>query len=288
MGGQLGFILTQLTFKPKALASDVKLDGQTAVITGSNVGIGLETARQLASHGVSRIILAVRDTNKGTAAKDDLVKWNAACDFQVWQLDLESSDSILSFSERVKTLDRVDIAILNAGVKQMKWTTTPYGHETNVQVNHTGTALLSILLLPILKSTAKQTGSPSRLTFTSSEGHFWTPFKEKASPNILERVDQKDSFVEGIERYYTSKLFNVFWYRELASRVDAKEIIINGANPGFIDSQFHRHDSSAVFNFLRKNLSWSSEQGAYFLTDAVASKKADSHGAYIQEQKITP
>lgn len=169
MGGPFGFIVNQLTFKPKALPPDLRLDGKTALVTGSNGGIGLETARQLASHGVSRLILGVRDVTKGTTAKNDIQKSNPKCVIEVWPLDLESFDSILSFTNRSQSLERLDIAILNAGVKQLKWTTTPYGHETNLQVNHLGTAFLSILLLPILKTTSKQTGAPSRLTFTSSE-----------------------------------------------------------------------------------------------------------------------
>ncbi|KAF1843186.1 NAD(P)-binding protein [Cucurbitaria berberidis CBS 394.84] len=287
MGGQLGFLLTQITFKPKPLPPNVRLDKQTAIITGSNAGIGLETARQLASHGVSRIILGVRDASRGATAKDDLAKTNPGCDFQVWHLDLESTDSIVSFADKVKTLDRLDIAVLNAAVKQLKFTTTASGHETNLQVNHIGTALLSLLIIPVLKSTSQQTGRPSRLTFTSSEVHFWTPFNERTASNILERMDQKDSFVEGMERYYTSKLLNVLWFRELASKVDVKEVIINGTNPGFIASQLHRHDPSSGFKVLKKLLAWTPEQGAYFVTDAAVSKQTESHGAYIQEQKIT-
>ncbi|KAL6702552.1 hypothetical protein ACN47E_001549 [Coniothyrium glycines] len=288
MGGQLGFLYNQIAFKPKALPTSVRLDNQVALVTGANVGIGLETARQLSLHGVSRVILGVRDVSKGNTAKDSLVQSSPQCDFQVWQLDLESYDSILAFAERANTLDRLDIAVLNAGVKQLKWTTTSHEFETNLQVNHLGTALLSIVLLSILKATARQTGMPSRLTFTSSEVHFWTPFRERQAPHILQHMNEKNSFVEGLERYYTSKLLNLLWFRELANKVDAKEVIINGPNPGFINSQFHRHDTSGFFKVLTKLLAWTPEQGAYFLTDALVTKKAESHGAYIQEQKITP
>jgi retinol dehydrogenase-12 len=288
MGGQLAFLLTQITFKPKPLPSGVRLDQQTAIITGSNVGIGLETARQLASHGVRRIILGVRNVSNGNAAKDALAKSSPNCDFQVWELHQDSYDSIVAFSEKAKSLDRIDIVLLNAGVKQLQWTTSPCGHEENVQVNHLGTALLSLLLLPLLKSTSQQTGKPGRLTFTTSEVHFWTPFKERTAPNILERMDQKDSYDDGMVRYNTSKLLGVFWFRELASKVDGKEVIVNAPNPGFVATQFHRHDASAAFKVLTKLLAWTPTQGAYFLTDAVVTKQADSHGAYIQEQKITP
>jgi retinol dehydrogenase 12 len=288
MGGPLAFLVNQITFKPKPLAASVRLDQQTAIITGSNVGIGLETARQLASHGMPRIILGVRDVSKGNAAKDDLAKSTPNCDFQVWELHQDSHDSIIAFAEKAKSLDRLDIVLLNAGVKQLKWTTSSAGHEENVQVNHLGTALLSLLLLPLLRSTAQQTEKPGRLTFTTSEVHFWTSFKEKTAPNILERMDQKDSFGDGMQRYNTSKLLGVLWFKELASKVDPKEVIVNAPNPGFVATQFHRHDPSAGFKIFSKLLAWTPTQGAYFLMDAAVTKQAESHGAYIQEQKITP
>lgn len=43
--------------------------GRTAVITGANTGLGYETARALAAHG-ARIVLAVRNLDKGQAAAD--------------------------------------------------------------------------------------------------------------------------------------------------------------------------------------------------------------------------
>ncbi|ORX96754.1 putative 3-oxoacyl-reductase [Clohesyomyces aquaticus] len=255
MGGQFGFLVNQITFKPKPLPSDLQLDKQTALVTGSNVGIGLECARQLASHGISRIVLAVRTLTKGESAKSELAKSAPKCDIEVWQLDLESFETT--------------------------------GHETNVQVNHLGTALLSLLLLPALQSNAKKLGVSGRLTFASSEVHFWTPFKEQSAPNILARMDEESSFGPSMERYNTSKLLNVFWFRELAARVDAGEVIVNGANPGFCASELHRHDSSPLFQILNKLLAWTPEQGAYFFLDAAVTKKEASHGAYIQEQKIT-
>lgn len=287
MGGLLGFFVNQITFKPKPLPPNTRLDGQTAIVTGSNIGIGLECARQLATHGIAQLILGVRDIAKGNTAKKDIEKSIANCKVEVWQLDLDSFDSIVSFGNRVKTLARLDIAILNAAVKQLKWVASPYGHESNLQVNHLGTALLSVLLVPSLRVSAKKVGAPSRLTFTSSEVHFWAPFNEKSAPRILERMDQEDSFKEGMDRYYTSKLLNVFWLRELAGHFNPAEITINGTNPGFCATELHRHDASVGFKILMKLLAWTSEQGAYFLLDAAVTKKSDSHGAYIQEQKIT-
>jgi NAD(P)-dependent dehydrogenase (short-subunit alcohol dehydrogenase family) len=65
-------------------------------------------------------------------------------------------DSITAFAERAKTLDSLDIAVLNAGVmKQTHAVASSTGHEDTIQVNYLSTALVALLLLPILKDKAK-------------------------------------------------------------------------------------------------------------------------------------
>lgn len=99
------------------------------------------------------------------------------------------------------------------------------------QVNHLGTALLSLLLLPTLQKTTKARETPSRLTIVTSEVHFWSKFPEKDAPNTLARLDSPDSFGSGMDRYNTSKLLNVLWLRELSPRAGA-DVLVNGVDPG--------------------------------------------------------
>lgn len=155
-----------------------------------------------------------------------------------------------------------------------------------MQVNHLGTSLLSLLLLPNLISTAIKAGSPSRLTIVSSEVHFWTPFNEKNAPSILARLDEKDSFNKsGIDRYNVSKLLNVLWTRELASRVKKDMVTINCLNPGLCATSLHR-TTKGLGVFLINSVAFSSVQGAHIVTDA-AICHADEHGAYLSEQRST-
>ncbi|EHK98726.1 putative Tetrahydroxynaphthalene reductase [Glarea lozoyensis 74030] len=53
MGTFAGFFYRQLTIKPKPLPQNVRLDGKTAIITGANAGLGLEAAKELATHGLA-------------------------------------------------------------------------------------------------------------------------------------------------------------------------------------------------------------------------------------------
>jgi len=291
MGTYAGFFYRQLTIKPKPLPPNVRLDGKTAIITGANTGgLGLEAAKELASHGLARIILAVRTVSKGEAAKEQVLAANPAIEVQVWELDHESFASIDAFGKRANTLDRLDIAILNSGVKHLDYVKSKTGHEAHVQVNHLGTALVSVHLLVPLDRTAKALGEPTRLTIVSSENHFWAKFKELKAPNALAELDMAKACFKGmdrvnIERYSTSKLLNVLWMRELSARADRLHlnVIINTVNPGFCASSLHRSDPQA--GKAVKILAWSAEQGGHNLADAATRHTAD-RGAYISEQIV--
>jgi retinol dehydrogenase-12 len=214
MGGFLGFCYRQLTIKPKGLPTTISLEGKTALITGANSGLGLEAARELVAHKLSRLIIAVRDVSKGEAAKKSILEsTKSTCEIEVWPLDYEFYDSIIEFQKRIERLDRLDYALLNAGVKMMHYSTSPLGHETNVQINHLGTSAVSLVVLPTLEKTAEKLSSPVRLTIVSSEGHFWIPFKERTADNILKRMNVQETFGTQMQRYYTTKLLNVLWTR---------------------------------------------------------------------------
>ncbi|KAI1132543.1 NAD(P)-binding protein [Nemania abortiva] len=280
MGSHLGFIYRQLVFKPKPLPHSVKLTGQTALVTGSNTGLGLEACKELAAHGVARIILGVRSKAKGEEAKKEILAHKPDVDVRVWELDHESFDSLRKFADEAATLDRLDIVILNVGVKNTEFTKSKTGHELHVQVNHLGTSLLSLLLLGPLKATAAANDSTTRLTIVSSENHFWVKFNEINAPSTLERMDTEESFGKGMDRYSTSKLLNILWMRELSIRAP-ENVIINAVNPGFCRSELHRSDPSG--SAFVKWIGWTAQQGGHCLTDAVIQPR-DGYGAYISEQ----
>ncbi|RYP48933.1 hypothetical protein DL768_005295 [Monosporascus sp. mg162] len=214
--GLLSFLNRQLFEKP-TLPQNVHLGRKTAIVTGSNTGIGLECARQLLDLGTSKLIIAVRDEFKGQAARANLLSGRSAHPdntVEVWKLDLQSYDSITTFVERTKSLERLDIVVLNAGVMKQFFDLNPStGHEETIQVNVLSTALLAILLLPVLKA-KNSPDQPGRVAMVSSDGASWAKFGEKNSTPLLAALDEREAF-DPVGRYSTSKLLNQLFVTEL-------------------------------------------------------------------------
>jgi retinol dehydrogenase-12 len=287
MGGFLGFCYRQLTFVPKPLPSNLKLDGKTALITGANIGLGFETARELVSHNLSRLIIGARDLKKGEEARAIISGEHPDCECHVWHLDHENYNSIVDFAFRAASIDgSIEYILLNAGLKKMEYSASHTGHELNVQTNHLGTSLLSLLLIPTLQRTAQESGATAYMTIVSSEGHFWIPFHERTASNILARMDQPETFGTKMQRYYTTKLLNVLWARELAQRVNSKEVGINTVNPGFTYSALHRHENTGIIRIFLWLFGWTTAQGGHGLANALIEHPG-SHGEYLSEQRVT-
>jgi NAD(P)-dependent dehydrogenase (short-subunit alcohol dehydrogenase family) len=288
------FVFRQIFVHPPQLPPTLSLQGQTILITGSNTGIGLEAARQCVKLEADILILAVRSISKGEAAKTDILKTNPSSHtrVEVWNLDQESIKSVNAFGKRVQTLPRLDVAILNAAVFKFDWSTSPEtGFETSLQVNHLSTSLLTLYLLPILQKTSRNLKRPTRLTTTSSEVALWTPFKEREADKILVHLNDQQYFgSDHMDRYSVTKLLNMFWNQELASRISGEEVIINLVNPGSVDTSLHR-DGQKTFNgkFLQRFdriLGRTPDEGGRLVMDGAVVKGSDTHGKYLSEAKL--
>ena len=130
------FYKTQFCERQAGLPAGLDLSAQIGIITGSNAGLGLESARQFLALGLSHLILAVRTVKKGEAAASELRKTHPRAKIEVWELDMCSYQSIRLFAERVSIeLTRLDFALLNAGlVKPAFEMVEETGHEETLQV----------------------------------------------------------------------------------------------------------------------------------------------------------
>lgn len=76
--------------------SNVRIDGKVVIITGSNTGIGRETAFDLAQRG-AKLYMACRDMTKANVARDDIIQKTGNKSISTLSLDLSSFDSIRNF-----------------------------------------------------------------------------------------------------------------------------------------------------------------------------------------------
>ena len=110
------------------------LEGRIAIVTGANVGLGFECAKHFLRMKPAKLILAVRSIEKGKAAAlrmIDETKETRSDVVEVWELDMASFASIQAFTQRVGTLPRLDIAVLNSGILTRVWNTTGDGYEVS-------------------------------------------------------------------------------------------------------------------------------------------------------------
>src|SRR6187549_1095540 len=92
------FVNNQFRAKPQWPPPTTNLSKHTAIITGSNTGLGYEAAAQLLGLKLSRLILAVRSPEKGEAAATNLRKLSPKATIEVWDLGMSSYDSIQTFA----------------------------------------------------------------------------------------------------------------------------------------------------------------------------------------------
>ncbi|KAL6862003.1 hypothetical protein J3F83DRAFT_746394 [Trichoderma novae-zelandiae] len=292
---QLAFVQRQLFREPPAVTrDDADLSGKTAIVTGSNTGLGFDCSAQLLDLGLSRLILAVRSESKGEEAKKRLLEGRDSSSppiIEVWKLDLSSYDSIVAFAERAKTLNRLDIAIHNAGLLKKSYEKNKStGHEEMVQVNYLALALFTLLLLPVLeeKNTVEQ---PGHLSLVSSDTAAWAEFKEKTSVPLLAGLDKPESF-KSQDQYATSKLLGQLFLSQLVKRVPLSSTIINAPNPGLCKSSLGRdYDSLSdrlFFWVFYTLLGRQTAVGARAFTDAAVKQGPESHGQYLEDGKVQP
>jgi len=270
------------------------LTGKTVVVTGSNIGLGFEAAKHLASMNPEKLILAVRDLKKGQAAKDSIEAATKYSNIEVWKLDLSSFASVKEFVKKFEDSNQsLDILVSNAAIATHKWSTTADGWESTLQVNHLSNTLMILLLIPILRKTAKAHNSEPRVVVISSEVHFIPKFAERKESNILDSLNDQ-SRTDMTERYPVSKLLNIYMTRRIAALYP--DISIHAVNPGLCHSELAREITGLrgiVFGVFKKLVARSTEVGSRTLvygaiSDDLALKNGPSARYWTTNREMAP
>lgn len=207
--------------------SDVpNLDGRTAVVTGANAGLGLETAKALAGAG-ALVVMACRNPEKGEAALAEVKARAKSQAPELVQMDLASLASVRSGADTILASHAtLDILVNNAGVMAISERATEDGFEMQFGVNHLAHFALTSHLLPaLLKAPA------ARVVSVTSTAH-----------HLGRRVSESNPHLHGNyapwKAYYNSKLANFHFALGLQERLAAAGAPASSlmAHPGLSDT----------------------------------------------------
>ena len=221
-----------------------KLKGKTVLITGASAGLGVETAKALHEAGAT-CFLQARDMKRLDGVIEDIVN-NAQYNKdgpkpQAIEIHLDSLDSVRKGAEdfKEKSGGKLNILINNAGVMAAPYGTTKDGFETQIGVNHFAHFLLFELLKPLLLSTAKESGTTSRVINLSSAGHRmgsvqFSNADELAAWNKGENYDKWAS-------YGQAKTANIWMANSIDRKYGSQNLHATSVHPGGIFTELVRH-----------------------------------------------
>ena len=220
------------------VAEGIDLDGRRAVVTGASSGIGIETARTLASHG-AHVTLAVRDTGAGERVATDIRAGTPGARVEVRSLELGDRASIAAFVDAWE--GPLDLLVNNAGVMALpELVLTADGLETQFATNHLGHFALTTGL-----HRALAVAEGARVVAVSSAAHLRCPvlFDDLAFSFV-----PYDPFLA----YGQSKSANVLFAVEATRRWADDGITVNAVMPGGIATGLQRHVDMEVMLRARR------------------------------------
>jgi len=195
-----------------------RLDGKTALITGSTDGVGRLVARRLGEAG-ARVLVQGRNRERGERVVAEIEEAGGAAGFLA--ADLSSLAEVRQLAEAVRQgTGRLEILVNNAGIGTggagAPRRTSADGHELRFAVNYVAGFLLTQLLLPLLRSSA-----PARIVNVASAGQ--------------QAIDFADLMLthgySGTRAYCQSKLAQIMLTIDLAEELRGSGVTVNALHP---------------------------------------------------------
>jgi NAD(P)-dependent dehydrogenase (short-subunit alcohol dehydrogenase family) len=218
------------------------MSGKICIVTGSNSGIGKETAFALAEMGAA-VVMVVRNQEKGEKALAEIIEKTGNKSVSLMLCDMSLMASIRDFAREFKTkYSRLDVLVNNAGGEFSKREVTPEGFERTFAIDYLAPFLLTYELLDLLKVSA-----PSRIINVSSG------LAKNGKVNFDDLQSVKD--YKGMQVYSNAKLMLMMFTYELSKRLAGTGVTANVLMPGFVATNLGKNSgslwSSIMFKMVR-------------------------------------
>lgn len=249
------------------------MEGKVCLVTGATSGIGRETARALAMKGAS-VIVAGRDARR-THETAEAIARESGREVGTMTADLSLMPEVKRLArEVVARHSRLDVLVNNAGNLFTAQAKTPEGFERTWALNHLSPMLLTLELLPLLKSSA-----PARIVNVASDTYRF---------GKLDFADlQGEGRFRGLKAYANAKLANVMFTFALALRLEGTGVTANCLHPGFVSTGIGNEMNATmrfIQNVLLQPFRISPEKGARTSIHLAASKDVEGvSGRYFEK-----
>lgn len=250
---------------------------RTIIITGASDGIGLECASQLGAQG-HHLVLVGRNPGKLAAAVARVQQESPQTQVDSFVCDFAVLDEVRRLAaDLLAAYPRIDVLVNNAGTVYDKRQLTVDGYEATFAVNHLAGFLLTELLLDRIVSSG-----PARIVTTASTGHY------------RGTLDFEDlGFEKGYQimrAYGRSKLANVLYTRNLATRLAGTGVTANCLHPGAVATNIWSGAPAfirPVLNLAKRFAMISPAEGGATLTYLATNDEVSGlSGGYYDKNKL--
>uniref|UniRef100_A0A069DSC8 Putative dehydrogenase with different specificities related to short-chain alcohol dehydrogenase n=1 Tax=Panstrongylus megistus TaxID=65343 RepID=A0A069DSC8_9HEMI len=256
-----------------------RVDGKTVIVTGGNVGLGYETAKELAYRG-ARVILACKNIGSGHLAKSLIIKETRNDDVAVYRLDLSSLLSVRTFAKEILEREKsLDVLIFNASIGLIKHEKTADNLQLTWQVNCFSSFLLSNLLIDFMKKS-----TTGKIIFVSSALHHFHWF------NIDDINSEKTT--NAFTNYCNTKFATILMATFMAKKLEGSSITVNTVNPGLVNVPLIRRVKNSliqrIFQLILNTYGKSVKNGAATtLTLVLDPELQNVTASYFSDCKIS-
>ena len=199
------------------------------VVTGGTSGIGRAATFALAATG-ARLVLVARDAGRARATIDDVAVASGRRDIEVVLGDLAVQADVRRVAAELRARwPRIDVLLNNAGVVNLRYTTTADGIESTFAVNHLAYFMLTLLVRESLAAAPR-----GRIVNVASDAHRWG------------RLDFDDlgnaRRYRAMRVYGQSKLCNILFTYALAHRLADSSVTANCLHPGAVATRLGQNN----------------------------------------------